>query len=168
MSSVLIGQIVNVHGIKGEVKIYPYTDDLEKLSKKLKNIYLDENMEKENYKVTCRIQKGMLLTKIFGVDTIDQAEKLRGKYVYIDEKNLDKLDEDSYYIKDLLGLDVIDIKTNSLFGKLEYVYNTGANDVYEITTLDNKKVYLPAIKQVIKKVDINNKKIYVEIMEGLI
>ncbi len=168
MSSVLIGQIVNIHGIKGEVKIYPYTDDLQKLSKKLKNIYLDENMEKGSYKVACRIQKGMLLTKISGVDTVEQAEKLKGKNVYIDEKNLDELGEDEYYIKDLIGLDVIDIKTNSLFGKLEYVYNTGANDIYEITTLDNKKVYLPAIKQVIKKVDIKDNKIYVEIMKGLI
>ena len=168
MSSVLIGQIVNVHGIKGEVKIYPYTDDLENLSKKLKNIFLDENMDRECYKTNCRIQKGMLLCKISGVDTIEQAEKLIGKYVYIDERNLDKLEDDNYYVKDLLGLDIIDINTNSLFGKLEYIYNTGANDVYEVITQDNKKVYLPAIKQVIKKVDIKNKKIYVEIMKGLI
>lgn len=168
MSSVLIGQIVNVHGIKGEVKIYPYTDDLENLSEKLKNIFLDENMDGECYKISCRIQKGMLLCKISGVDTIEQAQKLRGKYVYIDEKNLDKLEEDNYYVKDLLGLDIIDINTNSLFGKLEYIYNTGANDVYEVITQDNKKVYLPAIKQVIKKVDIKNKKIYIEIMKGLI
>ncbi len=168
MSSVLIGQIVNVHGIKGEVKIYPYTDDLENLSKKLKNIFLDENMDGECYKTNCRIQKGMLLCKISGVDTIEQAQKLRGKYVYIDEKSLDKLEEDNYYVKDLLGLDIIDINTNSLFGKLEYIYNTGANDVYEVITQDNKKVYLPAIKQVIKKVDIKNKKIYIEIMKGLI
>ena len=110
----------------------------------------------------------MLLCKISGVDTIEQAEKLRGKYIYIDEKNLDKLEEDNYYIKDLLGLDIINIKDNSLFGKLEYIYNTGANDVYEVLTQDNKKVYLPAIKQVIKKVDIKNKKIFVDIMEGLI
>lgn len=168
MSSVLIGQIVNVHGIKGEVKVYPYTDDLEKLAKKLKNIFFDENMKQECYKVVCRIQKGMLLCKISGVDTIEQAEKLRGKYIYIDEKNLDKLEEDNYYIKDLLGLDIINIKDNSLFGKLEYIYNTGANDVYEVLTQDNKKVYLPAIKQVIKKVDIKARKIYVELMEGLI
>ncbi len=167
MSGVLIGQIVNVHGIKGEVKIYPYTDDVENLCKSLKNIYFDEKLQKQ-YKVSCRVQKDMLLAKIDSVNTVEDAEGLRKKYVYIDEKDLEELEEDSYYIKDLIGADVIDTATNKLFGKLEYIFNTGANDVYEITTTDNKKVYLPAIKQVIKKVDIKFKKIYVEIMEGLI
>lgn len=167
MSSVLIGQIVNVHGIKGEVKIYPYTDDVDSLAKKLKKVYLDEAMTK-SYKSTCRIQKGMLLVKLSEIDTVEKAESLRKKYVYISEDDLDELEEDSYYVKDLLGLDVIDTATNESIGKLDYVFNTGANDVYEITKSDNTKIYLPAIKQVIKKVDIKSKKIYVEIMEGLI
>ena len=167
MQSVLIGQIVNVHGIKGEVKIYPYTDDVNSLAKKLKVIYLDENL-KEKYDVSCRVQKNMLLVKISGVDTVEKAETFRNKNVYINEENLDKLEEDSYYIKDLIGLEVIDINNNAVIGKLDYVFNNGANDVYEVTTLENKKVYLPAIKQVIKKVDIKARKIYVEIMEGLI
>ena len=167
MSSVLIGQIVNVHGIKGEVKIYPYTDDIDSLAKKLKKVYLDEAMTK-SYKSTCRIQKGMLLVKLSEIDTVEKAESLRKKYVYISEDDLDELDEDNYYVKDLLGSDIIDITTNESIGKLDYVFNTGANDVYEITKSDNTKIYLPAIKQVIKKVDIKSKKIYVEIMEGLI
>ena len=167
MSSVLIGQIVNVHGLKGEVKIYPYTDDVDSLAKKLKKVYLDEAMTK-SYKSTCRIQKGMLLVKLSEIDTVEKAESLRKKYVYISEDDLDELEEDSYYVKDLLGLDVIDTSTNESIGKLDYVFNTGANDVYEITKSDNTKIYLPAIKQVIKKVDIKSKKIYVEIMEGLI
>ena len=167
MSSVLIGQIVNVHGIKGEVKIYPYTDDVESLAKKLKKVYLDEAMTK-SYKSTCRIQKGMLLVKLSEIDTVEKAESLRKKYVYISEDDLDELEDDSYYVKDLLGSDIIDTLTNESIGKLDYVFNTGANDVYEITKSDNTKIYLPAIKQVIKKVDIKSKKIYVEIMEGLI
>ena len=167
MSSVLIGQIVNVHGIKGEVKIYPYTDDVDSLAKKLKKVYLDEAMTK-SYKSTCRIQNGMLLVKLSEIDTVEKAESLRKKYVYISEDDLDELDEDNYYVKDLLGSDIIDITTNESIGKLDYVFNTGANDVYEITKSDNTKIYLPAIKQVIKKVDIKSKKIYVEIMEGLI
>lgn len=167
MSSVLIGQIVNVHGIKGEVKIYPYTDDVDSLAKKLKKVYLDEAMTK-SYKSTCRIQKGMLLVKLSEIDTVEKAESLRKKYVYISEDDLDELEEDNYYVKDLLGSNIIDITTNESIGKLDYVFNTGANDVYEITKSDNTKIYLPAIKQVIKKVDIKSKKIYVEIMEGLI
>ena len=81
---------------------------------------------------------------------------------------LDKLEEDNYYVKDLIGCDIIDIKNDEILGKLDYIFNTGANDVYEVTTTSNTKVYLPAIKQVIKKVDIKSRKIYVEIMEGLI
>lgn len=167
MQSVLIGQIVNVHGIKGEVKVYPYTDDVDNLAKKLKRIYLDEQMSK-SYDVTCRIQKGMILAKISTIDSVEKAEMLRNKYIYISEEDLDTLEEDSYYVKDLIGLDVIDIRNDNLIGRLEYIFNTGANDVYEIATTDNKKVYLPAIKQVIKKVDIKARKIYVELMEGLI
>ena len=167
MQSVLIGQIVNVHGIKGEVKVYPYTDDVDNLAKKLKRIYLDEQMSK-SYDVTCRIQKGMILAKISTIDSVEKAEMLRNKYIYISEEDLDTLEEDSYYVKDLIGLDVIDIRNDNLIGRLDYIFNPGANDVYEIATTDNKKVYLPAIKQVIKKVDIKARKIYVELMEGLI
>ncbi len=167
MQSVLIGQIVNVHGIKGEVKVYPYTDDVDSLSKNLKKVYFDENL-KEGFKTSCRVQKGMLLVKISGIDTVEKAEELRNKYIYISEDALETLEEDSYYVKDLIGLEVIDISSNEVFGTLDYVFNTGANDVYEITTTNNTKVYLPAIKQVIKKVDIKARKIYVEIMEGLI
>ena len=122
----------------------------------------------KSYKSTCRIQKGMLLVKLSEIDTVEKAESLRKKYVYISEDDLDELEEDNYYVKDLLGSDIIDITTNQSIGKLDYVFNTGANDVYEITKSDNTKIYLPAIKQVIKKVDIKSKKIYVEIMEGLI
>lgn len=167
MQSVLIGQIVNVHGIKGEVKVYPYTDDVEYLSKKLKKVYLDENL-KEGFKTSCRVQKGMLLMRISGIDSVENAEALRNKYIYISDDTLDKLEEDNYYVKDLIGCDIIDIKNDEILGKLDYIFNTGANDVYEVTTTSNTKVYLPAIKQVIKKVDIKSRKIYVEIMEGLI
>lgn len=167
MQSVLIGQIVNVHGIKGEVKVYPYTDDVEYLSKKLKKVYLDENL-KEGFKTSCRVQKGMLLMRISGIDSVEKAEALRNKYIYISDDTLDKLEEDNYYVKDLIGCDIIDIKNDEILGKLDYIFNTGANDVYEVTTTSNTKVYLPAIKQVIKKVDIKSRKIYVEIMEGLI
>ncbi len=167
MNSVLIGQIVNVHGIRGEVKVYPYTDDVDNLSKILKKIYIDENL-KQGFKSSCRVQKGMILMKLTSIDTVEKAEELRDKYIYISDEDLDTLEEDSYYIKDLIGSDIVDITNNEVFGKLDYIFNTGANDVYEITTTQNTKVYLPAIKQVIKKVDVKARKIYVEIMEGLI
>ena len=109
----------------------------------------------------------MLLVKIKGIDTIEQAEKLRNKEVYVSRESLDELEEGSYYIEDLLGLEIVDMNDNRI-GTLKYIWSTGANDVYEVETKEHGNIYLPAIKQVIKKVDIENKKIYVEIMEGLI
>lgn len=165
MNSILIGKIVNIHGIKGEVKIYPYTDDIENLAK-TKVIYLDKEL-KNKYDISCRIQKNMLLVKIKGVDTPEQAESLREKEVYVPRESLKELEEDTYYIEDLLGFEIVDMNENHI-GTLKYIFNTGANDVYEVETNEHGNIYLPAIKQVIKKVDIKKSKIYVEIMEGLV
>ena len=168
MNSFLIGQIVNVHGIKGEVKIYTYTDDNENLSK-LKEVYFDEALTKKVIIESSKVHKGMLLSKLKNVNSIEEAQKLKNQYIYIEkgDENEEELDEDTFYIEDLIGLDVYDEK-DEFVGKLTYVMPTGANDVYEIDTKEHGKILLPAIAQVIKKVDIKNKKMYVEIMEGLI
>ena len=162
-----IGQIVNVHGIKGEVKVYPYTDDIVNLSKK-KYVYLDESIESKININLCRIQKNMLLVKFEKIDTVEEAEKLRNKYIYVLKEELDSLEEDNYYVDDLLSMQVVDIKNNKAIGTITYVFNTGANDIYEVLLEDGEKAYLPAIKQVVKKVDIDEKKMYVELMKGLI
>lgn len=165
MNSILIGKIVNIHGIKGEIKVYPYTDDIENLSK-LKEIYLDEKLEKKYIIKSSKIQKNMLILKLDSIDSVEEAEKLRNMNLYIPKLKVQE--EDTYYIEDLISLEVIDIKNNVSIGKITYVFNNGANDVYEILTNDGKKVYFPAIKQVVKKVDIKDNKIYVEVMKGLI
>lgn len=162
-----IGQIVNVHGIKGEVKVYPYTDDIVSLSKK-KYVYLDESIESKININLCRIQKNMLLVKFEKIDTVEEAEKLRNKYIYVLKEELDSLEEDNYYVDDLISMQVVDIKNNKAIGTITYVFNTGANDIYEVLLEDGKKTYLPAIKQVVKKVDVDEKKMYVELMKGLI
>lgn len=167
MKFLKIGQIVNIHGIKGEVKVYPYTDDINNLTK-LKYVYLDELETSKTKVLVCRVQKNMLLLKLENVDSVDVANTLRNKYIYIPKEDLKPLEEDNYYIDDLLSMEVVDLKDNSILGKIVYVFNTGANDIYEIETSNNEKIYLPAIKQVVKKVDINSKKMYVELMEGLI
>lgn len=162
-----IGQIVNVHGIKGEVKVYPYTDDIVNLSKK-KYVYLDESIESKININLCRIQKNMLLVKFEKIDTVEEAEKLRNKYIYVLKEELDSLEEDNYYVDDLISMQVVDIKNNKAIGTITYVFNTGANDIYEVLLEDGKKAYLPAIKQVVKKVDVDENKMYVELMKGLI
>ncbi len=167
MQSILIGKMVKVHGIKGQIKIYPYTDDLVLLSKE-KQVFMDESLQKKLDVEYVKIQSPMLIFKFKNIDSIEEAVNYINKDIYIPKKDISNL-EDTYYIEDLIGLFVYDTtENNKNIGKISDVFNTGANDVYEVILNDGKKVYLPAIKQVIKKVDIKENKIYVEIMKGLI
>lgn len=166
MDYILIGKIANTHGIKGEVKIYPYTDDIYNLAK-IKEFYLDKELTQKCNIETSKVHKNMLIVKIKNISNPDEALKLKNKDIYIQKQSLEKLDEGTYYIFELIGLEVFDIDEKKL-GILNDVQKCSANDVYEIITLDNKKIYLPAIKEVIKKVDIKNGKMYVEVMKGLI
>lgn len=166
MESILIGKLVKTHGIKGQIKLYPYTDDLLSLSKE-KKVFLDKNLAKALDVEYTKIQSPMLIYKFKGIDRVEDVEKYVQSDLYIPKKDISYM-EDTYYIEDLIGLFVYDEKKEEIIGKISEVFNTGANDVYEVTLIDGKKIYLPAIKQVIKKVDIKDKKIYVEIMKGLI
>lgn len=167
MESILIGNVANIHGIKGEIKVYPYTDDILNLTN-LKSIYFDKKL-KEKYKIKrARVHKNMLVIKLEGINDANEALELKTKDVYIPRSALKELDDNTYYIEDLLLSDIVEEESGNVIGKLTYVFNTGANDVYEVEREDKSKIYLPAISDVIKKVDIKSKKIYVKLMEGLI
>lgn len=166
MDYILIGKIVNIHGIKGEVKIYPYTDDICNLSK-INEFYLDKELTTKCVIETAKVHKNMLIVKIKNISNPDEALKLKDKDIYISKQSLEKLDEGTYYVFELIGLEVFDMD-NKKIGILNDVQKNSANDVYEVLSLDNKKIYLPAIKDVIKKVDIKNGRMYVKIMKGLI
>ena len=157
------GKITSTHGIRGEVKIYPYTDDVDYILG-LKKIYIDE----KGYKVSSiRFHKNMFVAKLVGVNTVEDAESFRNKLVKREIDENEELEEDTYYIKDLIGLEVY-LENNELFGKIKDVFSTGANDVYVIQTVDEKEVLIPAIKSVVKGVDIASGKMIIELMEGLI
>lgn len=170
MDFLKIGQIVNTHGVKGEVKIYPYTDDIENIAG-LKKICLDTETKLEYLVKGSKIVKNMIIFKLAGIDTIEQTKQVMHKYIYIKKEQIKE--ENTYYIEDLINLDVytVDnldgISEASYFGKLENVFSTGANDVYEVKT-ENTTVYLPAIKDVVLKISLEEKRIYVKLMEGLI
>jgi 16S rRNA processing protein RimM len=170
MNFLKIGQIVNVHGVKGEVKIYPYTDDINNIAR-LKKIYLDPELKLEYLVKGSKIIKNMIVFKLAGIDSVEQTKDLMQKYIYIKKEKIKE--ENTYYIEDLINLDVYtvdnlqDISNAVYYGKLVDVFNAGANDVYEIKT-KNATVYLPAIKDVIIKISLEESKIYVKIMEGLI
>ncbi len=167
MQYIEIGKIVNIHGIRGEVKIYTYTDDINAL-KKLKTVYLDIKNSLVPYKVqSSKINKQFLILKLEGVDTPEEANKLRETYVKRERKPNENLGEDTFYIEDLIGLLVYD-DSSCLIGTLTEVLTPGANDVYVVKTEDGNEILLPAIKDVVKEVDLLNKKMVVHIMEGLI
>jgi 16S rRNA processing protein RimM len=156
-----VGKIVNTHGVRGEIKVYPYTDNIENLLS-LKMINLKDGID---YKViSSKFHKNMIIYKIKGIDTIEDTTRIMNKYLYIEKKDI--VEEDTFYYEDLEGLDVYNIDNNEYIGKLVYVFNTGANDIYEIK-LDDKSIYIPAIKDVVKKVDLNEKKMFIKLMEGL-
>ncbi len=162
-----IGIITSTHGVKGEVKVYPTTDDVRRF-KKLKDVILDTGKEKMNLEVEgVKFFKQMVILKFKGIDTLNDVEKYRQKSLYVTRANAVRLSKDEYFIADLIGLKVYD-ENNKELGVLEDVMSTGANDVYVIKMLDGRELLLPAIKQCILNVDINNNSIQVHVLDGLL
>lgn len=162
-----IGQIVNTNGLKGVVKVKPFTDDIKEFET-FENIYVQEKAKLVEYKIeSVRYAKNMVFLKLKGIDTIEEAENLRNFYIKVERDALPELEENSYYIVDLLECEVITIDGENL-GKMDDIFNTGSNDIYVVKNEEGKQILLPAIKEVIKNVDIPNKKITVKLMEGLI
>jgi 16S rRNA processing protein RimM len=158
------GKIVGTHGIKGEVRIDPWCDSPEFLCA-FKKLYLDENGE-TFIEVKSRPHKNITLAKIKGVDTIEQAERLRGKVVYIDRADV-ALEEGVNFVQDLLGLEVIDADSGEAYGKITDVLRTGANDVYEITDSDGRKYLIPVIDEVIISRNIDEGFVLIRPMKGI-
>ncbi len=163
-----IGQIVNSYGIKGFLKVVPYTDDINRYSL-LKNIYIEKNkklVQKEVEEV--KYHNKLVLLKLKGIDNIDDTLEFKGCYIKIERSDAVKLPEDSYFIVDLIGMEVYqDENPEKLLGVLIDVFPTGSNDVYVVKDELGKQLLLPAIADVIKSVDVENKKMTVHLIEGL-
>ncbi len=150
-----VGVIINTFGVKGEVKIYPdidYFDELERVF-----------IKDREYKIEkLRDQKGIIIAKFEGIDDINQIENLKNEEVMIALEDRPELPEGKHYVGDLLGLEVI-TEDGQVLGTLDNIYNTGANDIYEVG-----EILLPATDEVIKQIDMENKKIIVHLLKGLI
>lgn len=162
-----IGQIVNTFGIKGMVKVKPFTDDIRRFDE-LKTVYIEKNSNQTEYEIEeVKYHKDMVLIKFKGIDKVEQAEMLRNSYLTVSRESVEKLEEGRYYIVDLLGLEVY-TDEQILLGTLEDIFNTGSNDIYVVKDKQGKQILLPAIQDVIKQIDIENKKIIVHLLPGLI
>mgnify|MGYP000443114212 FL=1 len=162
-----IGQIVNHFGIKGMVKVNPFTDDISQFEK-LKSILLVKDGKLSEVEIEeTKYSKNQIILKLKGIDTVEEAEKYRGCYLKIARSNSKKLPKDTYFIADLLGLTVY-TDENILLGKVEDIYNSGANDIYVIKSEDGKQILLPGIGEVIKQIDLEQEKIIVHLIKGLV
>lgn len=162
-----VGQIVNTFGIKGFVKVYPYVNDVTRFNN-LKYVYEKSKKEEKKLEIEeVKYQKNMVLLKFKGVETVEEAEKLRNNYLEIDRSDAIPLEEGEFFIADLIGLKVF-LDTGEELGILEDIYNTGSKDIYVVKDKLGKSYLLPYIDEVIKKIDLDNSKIIVHIIEGLI
>ena len=162
-----IGQIVNTFGIKGMVKVKPFTDDIKRFDN-LKTVYIEKNNTQKEYEIEeVKYHKDMVLIKFKDVDTVEQAELLRNAYLTISRDSAEKLEEGRYYIVDMLGLEVY-TDEQVLLGILDDIFNTGSNDIYVVKDKQGKQILLPAIQDVIKQIDMENRKMIVHLLPGLV
>ena len=167
MEYIEIGQIVNTNGLKGVVKVNPFTDDISKFEE-LKYVYIQLKSELKKVKIEqVRYNKNQVLIKLEGIDSIEEAEKYRNFYLKTEKESQEDLGEDTYYIVDLIGIDVYSDK-NEYLGKIEDVFPTGSNDVYVVKDNLGKQILIPAIADVVKEVDLKNKKMIINLIPGLI
>lgn len=161
-----IGQIVNTFGIKGEVKVVPFTDDISRFDD-LEKVYVKTKKESKLYKVEyARYHKNMVLLKFEGINNPEDAESLKNSFLEVDREDAIPLEEGTYFIVDLIGLDVY-TDDGKLLGKVEDIYNTGANDIYVVKDELGKQILLPGIDDVIKEVKLEDR-IIVHLIPGLI
>ena len=158
-----VGKIVGTHGTRGEMRVECWAKSPDFL-KKFKKLFLDEG--KTALEVTCRPHKNIALMTVKGVGSIEEADKLRGKILYIDRKDV-KLEEGEHFVQDIIGLSVTDAESGDVYGVVKDVLKTGSNDVYEMKAPDGKLYYIPVIPDILDRFDFGAEKVYIRPMKGL-
>lgn len=162
-----IGEIVNTHGIKGEIKVYPLTDNPKRFEE-LDWVYLESKGKQEKCKIeNVKYIKNLVLIKLEGIDSLEAAEALRGSFLVIDRDRAVKLQKDNYFICDLIGMNILDNSGKSL-GKLVNILHTGSNDVYVAKSDEGKEILIPALKSVVNEIDLETGFMKVTLPEGLL
>lgn len=161
-----LGQIVNVKGLKGEVKVNSFTDDNTKFER-IPKVLIKQKEKLTEYEIeNVGYNKKQVIIKFKNINTVEEAEKLRNSYIVVDREIFGELPEGVYYIADLIGCDVY-TESNEYLGKVDDIFSTGSNDVYVVKNELGKQKLLPGIDEVIKTIDLENNKIIVNLIEGL-
>ncbi len=162
-----VGVISSTHGIAGEVKVYPTTDDPKRF-KKLKSVLLDTGKEMRELEIAgVKFFKQMVILKFRGYDKIEDIQPYKGKSLYVTRANAVRLEKDEYFIADLIGMKVYE-EDDTCLGELTDVLQTGANDVYVVKMENEKDVLIPAIRQCVLDVDVEGGRMKVHLLEGLL
>ncbi|MBQ3919069.1 MAG: 16S rRNA processing protein RimM [Oscillospiraceae bacterium] len=157
------GRIVAVHGLKGEVRVDPWCDSPDFLCE-FDVLYFDKG-DKEVIIENARPHKNIVIMKIEGVDDADEAAKLRGRILYMDREDVE-LGEGTYFVQDLIGMDVVDAENGEVYGRITDVKNTGASDIYTVKS-DSGEFMIPAVPEFIERTDIEGGRLYIHMIEGL-
>lgn len=161
-----VGVITSTHGVRGEVKVFPTTDDVKRF-KKLKQVILDNGKEQLELEITqVKFFKNLVILKFKGIDSINDVEKYKGKNLLVTRENAVKCEKDEYFIADLIGIKVVTEEGQEI-GEVADVIQTGANDVYVVKRSGKKDLLLPAIKECILSVDMQERIMQVFVMPGL-
>ena len=162
-----VGVITSTHGVRGEVKVFPTTDDAARF-KQLKHVLLDTGREMKPLEIQgVKFFKQFVILKFKGIDNINDIERYKRCPLLVERKDAVELKEDEYFIADMIGIQV-ETEDREVFGTLKDVMETGANDVYVIDTEEHGEVLVPAIKECILDVDVENRKMTIHLMDGLI
>ena len=161
-----IGQIVNTQGLKGEVRVYSLTDDIDRFDE-LDEFYIGKDLETVYKAERVRYKGNLVILKIKGIDTVEMAEKLRSKYVYVSRENARELDEDEFFIADMIGMDVYTVD-NKHVGVLKDVLQYAANDVYVIKGKEDKEYLIPAVMKFVPEINMEEKKMIIDPIKGML
>ena len=160
-----IGQIVNTQGLKGEVRVYPYTDDINRFDE-LEYFYIDKNLNNKYEVERVRYKGNMVIMKIKDVDSIELAEKLKTKNMYIGREQGRELDEGEFFVSDLIGLDVFTVDGEKV-GVLKDVLQHAINDVYVISS-GEKEYLIPSIEKFVPTIDLDQNKMIIDPIKGML
>lgn len=160
-----IGQIVNTQGLKGEVRVYPYTDDINRFDE-LEYFYIDKNLNNKYEVERVRYKGSMVIMKIKDIDSIELAEKLKTKNMYIGREQGRELDEGEFFVSDLIGLDVFTVDGEKV-GVLKDVLQHAINDVYVISS-GEKEYLIPSIEKFVPTIDLDQNKMIIDPIKGML
>jgi len=167
METVQVGKIVNTHGLKGEVKVFSFSDEPERF-KLFKKVIVKQGSTTVEYKIeSVKVIKNTAVLQLTGILNIDMAESLKGSLVFVDEIDVPILPDDCFYVKDLIGCEIMDSEVGTL-GVISDVVSTGSNDVYIVKRPEKADLLVPALKSVVKNVDLTRKAVTVILPDGLL